>query len=51
MVTEYYLRTDQGFRWVAVLLNTDREVEKFDLGEPLWASWSSEDLIQIEELD
>ena len=51
MVTEYYLTTDQGFRLVAVLLNTDREVEKFDLGEALWASWSSEDLIQIEELD
>lgn len=51
MVTEYYLRTDQGFRLVAVLLNTDREAEKFDLGEPLWAFWSSEDLIQIEEMD
>jgi spermidine/putrescine ABC transporter ATP-binding subunit len=48
MVTEHHLKTDQGFRLVVILLNTDRTAQKFDLGESLWASWSSEDLIQIE---
>ena len=47
MVTEYHLRADQGFRLVAAVLNTDRALQKFGVGESLWASWCSEDLIEV----
>lgn len=49
MVTEYYLKTDQGFQWVSVVLNADRTAQKFNLGESIWATWSSDDLIHIPE--
>ncbi len=48
MLTEYHLQSDQGFRLVAAVLNTDQALQKFEVGESLWASWSSEDLIQVE---
>lgn len=51
MVTEYHLIAEQGFRLVGTLLNTDRSIHRFELGESIWASWSSEDLIQIPRAD
>ncbi len=51
MVTEYHLRSDQGFRLVASVLNTAQTLQKFDVGESLWVSWSSEDLIEVQAGD
>ena len=51
MVTEYHLKTDQGFDLVSVVLNADRVAQKFSLGESIWATWSSDDLIPVPEAE
>lgn len=51
MVTEYHLKTDRGFRLIATVLNEDRSAQRFELGESIWATWSSGDLIQIPRAD
>jgi putrescine transport system ATP-binding protein len=47
MITEYHLKTDQGFGLVATVLNVNQSTQKFEIGESIWATWSSEDFIRI----
>jgi spermidine/putrescine ABC transporter ATP-binding subunit len=47
VVTEYHLKTDRGYQLVATVLNSERGVQRFELGESVWANWSPEDLIHI----
>ncbi len=47
MITEYHLRTEQGFGLVAAVLNVNQSTQKFELGESIWATWSPDDFIQI----
>lgn len=51
MVTEYHLKTNGGGRLVTTLLNADRSSRMFEIGESIWATWSSSDLLQIPQSD
>jgi spermidine/putrescine ABC transporter ATP-binding subunit len=51
MVTEYHIKTEQGFRLVATVLNVNKSTQKFGLGEFIWATWSQDDFIQLPQTD
>lgn len=51
MITEYHLKTEQGFGLVAAVLNVNQSTQKFELGESIWAAWSLDDFIQISQIE